>query len=91
MLYLKKRCLNSVQELFKIKPEYVINSKQQFNMINLIIGSFIYFNYYLFSKSIFRKIIYILPSKFIWYYHYPITLLAYKLAENDLKLDDKDH
>jgi len=85
MLYFKKKSLNAHIKLFKVVPKYNQNNLLESDTIDCLLALFPYLNSYASSNSFLRKILYHIPSKLIWLYGIPYTLLSSKEAKQDFK------
>ena len=84
VLYFKKKNLNARSKLFKVVPKYNIqNNLLEPDTIDHLLALFPYLNSYASSKSFLRKILCHIPSKLIWLYGIPYSLLSSKKAKKD--------
>lgn len=85
MLYFKKKSLNAHIKLFKVVPKYDQNNLLESDTIDCLLALFPYLNSYASSNSFLRKIICHIPSKLIWLYGIPYTLMNSKKSRNNFK------
>jgi coenzyme F420 hydrogenase subunit beta len=85
MLYFKKKNLNAHIKLFKVVPKCDQNNLLEPDTIDCLLALFPYSNSYASSNSFLRKILCHIPSKLIWLYGVPYTLLSSKKAKKDFK------
>ena len=74
MLYFKKIGSNGRKIFFNKISNYNTNLLEP-DFIDKIISLFPYFNAYMFSKPLLRKILYYIPPYFLWLYGYPYSIL----------------
>ena len=85
MLYFKKKNLNARGKLFKVVPKYNIqNNLLEPAVIDRLLALFPYLNSYASSKSVLRKILYLIPFKLIWFYGVPFNLIYSKKLKHQL-------
>jgi len=83
MLYFKKKNLNARCKLFRAIPKS--NNLLESDAMDYLLALFPYLNSYASSKSFLRKILCHIPSKLIWLYGVPYTLLSSKKVKKDFK------
>lgn len=82
-LYFKKKNLNARTKLFKVAPKY--DNLLKPDAIDRLLALFPYSNPYASSNLFLRKILCHIPSKLIWLYGIPYSLLSSKKAKQDFK------
>ena len=86
MLYFKKKNLNARNKLFKVVPKYNMqNNLLEPDTIDCLLALFPYLNSYASSNSFLRKILSHIPTKLIWLYGIPYTLIYSKKVQMDFK------
>jgi coenzyme F420 hydrogenase subunit beta len=86
MLYFKKKDLNTRNKLFKVVPKYNMeNNLLESAVVGYLLALFPYLNSYASSNPFLRKILCHIPSKLIWLYGIPYSLLFSKKAKNNFK------
>lgn len=86
MLYFKKKNLNARNKLFKVVPKYNMqNNLLEPDTIDRLLALFPYLNSYASSNSFLRKILCHIPTKLIWLYGIPYTLIYSKKDQMDFK------
>jgi len=83
MLYFKKKNLNARSRLFKAVPKN--DNLLKSDAVDCLLALFPYSNSYASSNSFLRKILCHIPSKLIWLYGIPYTLVSSKKAKKDFK------
>lgn len=82
MLYIKKKKTNAYKYFFGSMPEN--NNVLKSDRLDFILNLFPCLTVRVFSKPIFRRMLYVVPTKIIWLYSVPYSYLMLKKAKKDL-------